>query len=79
MLSPPALAFKQLKDRLWLMTRCSAIGTGIGAIPGTGGPIAAFLAYAHAKKSSKNPERFGRGEMAGVVGPMALTLSKPGL
>ncbi|NNK77787.1 MAG: hypothetical protein HKP40_03655 [Litoreibacter sp.] len=53
----------------WLMLRCALLGTGIGAIPGTGGPIAAFLAYAHARKSSKTPERFGKGEMAGVVAP----------
>lgn len=53
----------------WLMLRCALLGTGIGAIPGTGGPIAAFLAYAHARKSSKRPERFGKGEMAGVVAP----------
>lgn len=55
----------------WLMLRCSLLGTGIGAIPGTGGPIAAFLAYAHARKSSKKPERFGRGAMEGVVAPEA--------
>lgn len=53
----------------WLMLRCALLGTGIGAIPGTGGPIAAFLAYAHARKSSKKPERFGRGSMEGVVAP----------
>ncbi|TCO70831.1 tripartite tricarboxylate transporter permease [Rhodovulum euryhalinum] len=57
-----------LRD-FWLMLRCALLGTGIGAIPGTGGPIAAFLAYAHAQKSSKRPERFGKGEMAGVVAP----------
>lgn len=42
---------------------------GVGAIPGTGGPIAAFLAYAHAQKTSRTPEKFGRGVMQGVVAP----------
>lgn len=62
-------SLRDLAKNFWLMLRCSLLGTGIGAIPGTGGPIAAFLAYAHARKSSKTPERFGRGEMAGVVAP----------
>lgn len=62
-------SLKEISSKLWLMTRCSAIGTGIGSIPGAGGPIAAFLAYAHARKSSKNPEGFGEGEIDGVVAP----------
>ncbi|WP_102224458.1 tripartite tricarboxylate transporter permease [Acidimangrovimonas sediminis] len=53
----------------WLMARCAAIGTGIGAIPGTGGAIAAFLAYSHARRFSKTPERFGRGAIEGVIAP----------
>ncbi|MGI9365446.1 MAG: tripartite tricarboxylate transporter permease [Rhizobiaceae bacterium] len=61
--------FRGIARDFWLMLRCALLGTGIGAIPGTGGPIAAFLAYAHARKSSKHPERFGKGEMAGVVAP----------
>ncbi|WP_322989376.1 tripartite tricarboxylate transporter permease [Hoeflea sp.] len=62
-------SIRDLAKNFWLMVRCSLIGTGVGAIPGTGGPIAAFLAYAHAKKSSKTPEEFGNGAMEGVVGP----------
>lgn len=60
---------RHLKSNFWLMVRCALLGTGIGAIPGTGGPIAAFLAYAHAKRSSKERALFGRGALAGVVGP----------
>ena len=60
---------RQLKERFWLMVRCSVIGTGIGAIPGTGGPIAAFLAYDHARRFSKRPGEFGKGELSGVVAP----------
>jgi putative tricarboxylic transport membrane protein len=51
------------------MVRCAGIGTGIGAIPGTGGPIAAFLAYDHARRFSRRGERFGEGELSGVVAP----------
>jgi putative tricarboxylic transport membrane protein len=62
-------AFRQIKDRLWLMVRCAGIGTGIGAIPGAGGPIAAFLAYDHARRFSERPGNFGKGELSGVVAP----------
>lgn len=62
-------SIRDLANNFWLMVRSALIGTGVGAIPGTGGPIAAFLAYAHARKSSKTPERFGQGAMEGVVAP----------
>lgn len=62
-------SFRALRDRLGLMTRCAGIGTGIGAIPGTGGPIAAFLAYDHARRFSKKPADFGKGELSGVIAP----------
>lgn len=60
---------KLLLRKLWLMIRCSVLGTGIGAIPGTGGAIASFLAYDHAKRFSKTPESFGKGNIDGVVAP----------
>jgi putative tricarboxylic transport membrane protein len=62
-------SFRQLKDRLWLMVRCAGIGTGIGAIPGTGGPTAAFIAYDHARRFGRQPENYGKGELSGVVAP----------
>jgi putative tricarboxylic transport membrane protein len=62
-------SLRELRDRLWLMARCAGIGTGIGAIPGTGGPIAAFLAYDHAHRFSRRPREFGHGALSGVVAP----------
>ncbi|MGI9374368.1 MAG: tripartite tricarboxylate transporter permease [Hyphomicrobiales bacterium] len=62
-------SLRDLRKNFWLMLRCGVLGTGIGAIPGTGGPIAAFLAYDHAKRFSKTPERFGKGSIEGVVAP----------
>ncbi len=53
------------------MLRSSAIGTIIGAVPGTGGVAAAFLSYREAKRFSKNPDEFGRGALAGVAAPEA--------
>jgi len=49
----------------------SAIGTFIGIIPGLGAPIAAFLAYSFAKRTSKTPEAFGKGHLEGVAAPEA--------
>lgn len=42
-------------------------GTLIGALPGVGGDIAAFIAYDHAKKLSHNPQRFGKGALEGLA------------
>lgn len=49
------------------LCRSSLIGTGIGAIPGAGGDIAAFIAYGEAKRASEHPERFGTGEINGLA------------
>lgn len=62
-------SFRLLFKNLWLMIRCSVIGTGIGAIPGTGGAIASFLAYDHAKRFSKSGRKFGKGNIEGVIAP----------
>jgi putative tricarboxylic transport membrane protein len=47
--------------------KSSAIGTLIGTVPGTGGVIAAFISYGEAKRSSRNPESFGKGAEEGVI------------
>jgi len=49
------------------MLRGSAIGVILGAIPGIGGAPAAFLSYSEAKRNSKNPEKFGKGELEGIA------------
>ena len=45
----------------------SLIGVIIGATPGTGGGLAAFIAYNQVKQSSSHPETFGKGEIEGVA------------
>ncbi len=55
-----------------LSLRTSVIGVIIGALPGTGGDIAALMAYDHAKRTVKNPSRpFGEGAFEGLVAPEA--------
>jgi putative tricarboxylic transport membrane protein len=58
-----------LRKNLGLMIRSSSLGTIIGAIPGTGGPIAAFVAYDQAKRFSKDQSKFGKGEPGGILAP----------
>lgn len=45
----------------------SLIGIIIGATPGTGGGLAAFISYNQTKQSSKHPETFGQGEIEGIA------------
>lgn len=47
--------------------RSSLIGTAIGIIPGTGGGIASFISHDLAKRKSKTPENYGKGELDGVA------------
>ncbi|MGP9680034.1 tripartite tricarboxylate transporter permease [Halomonas sp. AOP27-A1-41] len=66
-------AMKPTRDdmrRSWFpMLRGSSIGSFFGALPGTGPSLAAFIAYAVEKRSSKNPSRFGKGAIEGVMAP----------
>ena len=59
--------FSMLRKFMPTILRSGLIGTAIGAIPGVGEDVAAWMAYDVAKKSSKNPEKFGKGAYEGVV------------
>jgi putative tricarboxylic transport membrane protein len=48
--------------------RASIIGFWMGFKPGGATP-ASFMSYAFAKRFSKHPERFGKGEIEGIVAP----------
>jgi TctA family transporter len=43
----------------------------MGLIPGLGSAPASFVAYGHAKQSSKDKDTFGKGNVKGVIGPEA--------
>jgi putative tricarboxylic transport membrane protein len=47
--------------------RGSTLGTAIGALPGAGADIAAWMSYAMSKKFSKEPQKFGTGHVEGIV------------
>lgn len=53
-----------------LSLRTSLIGVLVGALPGTGGDLAALLSYDHARRTVKNnPVPFGKGAIEGLVAP----------
>lgn len=59
----PKKIFKSLPN----LIRTSIIGTIVGIIPATGGNVAAYIAYDQAKRFSKDPESFGKGNHEGVI------------
>jgi putative tricarboxylic transport membrane protein len=64
--------WKDIKKYLPLSLRSSSIGVIVGALPGTGGDIAALMAYDHAKRSTKHPDvPFGQGAKEGLIAPEA--------
>lgn len=61
--------WSEIKGVLPTMVKSSVIGTFIGAVPGTGTDIAAFVSYGEARRASKHPEKFGTGILEGVAAP----------
>ncbi len=59
------VALKKFKTTI---TRSALIGTFVGALPGAGADIAAWVSYGVTKRVSKKPEEFGKGTLEGVVG-----------
>jgi putative tricarboxylic transport membrane protein len=58
------------KKYLPLGIRSSLLGVFIGALPGTGGDVAALLAYDQAKRMTQRPDTpFGQGAYEGIVAP----------
>ena len=61
------LSLREFKGSLRTIFRSTAIGTGIGIIPGLGQVVAAMMGYSAAKNASPHPETFGEGELEGVA------------
>jgi putative tricarboxylic transport membrane protein len=47
--------------------KSTLLGYAIGVLPGAGGSMAAFVAYADAKRRSKKPEEYGHGSREGIA------------
>jgi len=65
--NPFAGVFAELKRWRVNLLRGASIGSVIGALPGVGGDLGAWVTYALAKKTSKTPEKFGTGHPEGLV------------
>lgn len=61
------LKWSEFKRIFRTLCRSCVIGTSIGIIPGLGQVVAAMMGYTAAKNASKNPEKFGKGEIEGVA------------
>lgn len=61
----------EVKESNGPMLRGSFLGFFVGTAPGAGATVASLMSYSLEKSLSKTPKKFGRGAMAGLVGPEA--------
>lgn len=61
--------FREFWRMRWTILRSTGIGTLIGAVPGAGATVSAFIGYGVEKQLSRHPERFGTGILEGVAAP----------
>ena len=61
------LSWAEFIGQIGNMIRSAAIGLGIGILPGIGGGTSNLLSYIAAKKSSKDPDKFGKGCIDGII------------
>lgn len=60
------------------LSKSVGIGTAIGVLPAVGAALSTTLAYFEAKRSSKDPQSFGRGNPEGIVAAEAANNSNSG-
>lgn len=60
-------SFKELWMMKWTIIRSGILGTIVGILPGAGATIASFLSYTTEVKTSKTPEKYGKGAPEGVA------------
>jgi putative tricarboxylic transport membrane protein len=58
---------KKLRQSWSILLRSSIIGSVIGILPGAGGAIASIIAYNEARRTSKEPDKFGKGAVEGIM------------
>ncbi|ESR25582.1 tripartite tricarboxylate transporter permease [Lutibaculum baratangense] len=83
--NPSAVRVSRVSDgifavfRYWkTLLRGSVIGAVIGAVPGVGGTVAAFLSYSVTVQTSRDPDSFGKGNIEGVIAPEASNNAREG-
>lgn len=61
------VSFAEYWSCRYTLLRGAVIGTILGALPGIGSTAAAFMSYASAKQTSKDPDSFGKGNIHGIA------------
>ena len=64
-------SIKALKNSVQTMILASGLGYFVGILPAAGATPGSLMAYGMTKSMSKNPEKYGKGEINGVVAPEA--------
>jgi putative tricarboxylic transport membrane protein len=59
--------FREVLRHRWHILRSGLIGTFIGIIPGVGEDIASWVSYDVARRTSRQPEKFGKGAIEGLI------------
>jgi putative tricarboxylic transport membrane protein len=70
--------FFSIRHNLGALFRGSAIGAGLGVVPGLGSSIANLVSYMLTKRFSKNPDSFGKGNPDGVIAAESANSSSEG-
>ena len=60
---------QEVRQSIMPMFRGAGIGGLFGALPGTGPSIGTFISYALERRLAKDPSRFGKGAIEGIVAP----------
>lgn len=70
---------KDVFNNWFLVVRCSAIGSTLGAVPGIGASVIDWIAYGHASRTEKGAsETFGKGDVRGVIASESSNNAKEG-
>jgi len=62
-----SFSFAEFKQCAPAIARGTIIGSAIGALPGIGTTVGAYLNYVATKRASKHPEKFGHGALEGIA------------
>lgn len=60
------IRLREIRDNGVNLLRSSAIGVGIGVLPGIGGAASNLVAYGAARQASRRPDDFGKGNIEGI-------------
>jgi len=58
---------RDVTTRWWTILRSGVLGTVMGIVPGVGEDMGAWVSYAAARRASREPESFGKGDTEGLI------------